>query len=205
MMKTKLAAPAVAAAAVLLVLTGCSTDSDRPAETSSDTAAESPAPGALAQVMSENSIDGMGAVELIDHLDRLGGSDRPTELMASVRPDELVLSSGGQESTLAIPEDQFYLSLAPYVDQTHECFHHSLTTCQGELAAKDVQVEVRDDTNDTVLVEDTLTTFDNGFVGIWLPRDIEGTIRVTYDGKSGEVDFATDDDAPTCLTTLKMV
>ncbi len=205
MIKTTLAAPAISVAALLLVLTGCSADSDRPDATSSDAAAESAAPDALAQVMSERSLDTMDAVELIDHLDRLGGKERPTELMASVRPDELVLSSGGQESTMAIPEDRFYLSLAPYVDQTHECFHHSLTTCQGELSSQTVQVQVQDLTNNTVLVDDTLTTFDNGFVGLWLPRDIEGTIRVTHDGRSGEVDFTTYDDAPTCLTTLRMV
>ena len=197
MTQLKFARPAIALAALLLALTGCATETKNAGEPS--------ASGDLGQVMSDHDLDGMDAVELIDHLDRLGGSERPTEMMASVQPDELVLSSGGQESSLAMPDDRFYLSLAPYVDQTHECFNHSLTTCQGELTAQDVQVEVKDRTNDTVLVDDTITTFDNGFVGLWLPRDIEGTIRVTFGGKSGEVDFTTDDDAATCLTTLQLV
>ncbi len=204
MIKIKLAAPVMTAAALLLVLSGCATDPDQGAATTPGATAESSAPDKLAQVMADHDLDDMPAVELIDHLDRLGGSDRPTELMASVRPGELVLTADDEESTLSIPEDRFYLSLAPYIESTHECFHHSLTTCQGELAAQDVVVEVLDDTNDTVLVDDTLTTFDNGFVGLWLPRNIEGTIRVSYDGKSGEVDFTTYDDAPTCLTTLRM-
>ncbi len=215
MTKIKLTTPAIAVAALLLALSGCAADSGpansdpadspRPSETSGGAAGETTAPGELTQVMSQYDLDKMGAVDLIDHLDRLGGADRPTELMASVRPGELVLSAGEEEQTLDVPGDRFYLSLAPYVDETHECFHHSLTTCQGELIAQDVQVQVEDRTNKTVLVDDTLTTFDNGFVGIWLPRNIEGTIRVTRDGKSGEVDFTTDDDAPTCLTTLRMV
>jgi hypothetical protein len=54
-------------------------------------------------------------------------------------------------------------SVTPYVDQTHDCFHDSLTTCKGELASADVQVQIVDRTNDKVLVDETLTTFENGF------------------------------------------
>lgn len=125
--------------------------------------------------------------------------------MASVRPGELLVSAGGEEFSLGVPEDRFYLSVAPYVDRTHDCFHHSLTTCTGELASTDVQVQIVDKTNDKVLVDETLTTFQNGFTGFWLPRNIDGTLWVTYDGKTGAIDFATDQDAPTCLTTLQLV
>jgi hypothetical protein len=68
-----------------------------------------------------------------------------------------------------------------------------------------VRVQIVDETNDKVLVDETRTTFENGFTGFWLPRNIEGTLRVTYDGKAGETDFATDQNAPTCLTTLQRV
>jgi hypothetical protein len=68
-----------------------------------------------------------------------------------------------------------------------------------------VRVQIVDETNDKVLVDETRTTFENGFTGFWLPRNIEGTLRVTYDGKAGETDFATDQNAPTCLTTLQLV
>ncbi|MDP9822944.1 hypothetical protein J2S59_002753 [Nocardioides massiliensis] len=72
-----------------------------------------------------------------------------------------------------MPEDRFYLAVAPYVDQTHECFYHSLTTCLGELDSADVRVKIVDEANDEVLVDEVRTTFDNGFLGFWLPRDIE--------------------------------
>lgn len=104
-----------------------------------------------------------------------------------------------------MPEDRFYLSVAPYIDQTHECFHHSLTTCAGELASTGVHVQVVDETNDRVLLDQDRTTFENGFTGFWLPRDIEGTLRVTYGRRTGEVEFATDQGAATCLTTLRLV
>ena len=95
--------------------------------------------------------------------------------------------------------------MAPYVDQTHDCFNHSLTTCTGELASTDVQVQIVNQTNGNVLVGETRTTFENGFTGFWLPRNIEGTLRITYDGKTAETDFTTNQDAPTCLTTIQLV
>ncbi len=56
-----------------------------------------------------------------------------------------------------------------------------------------------------VLVDETRTTFENGFTGFWLPRNIEGTLRITSDGRSAEADFTTHPDAPTCLTTMHLV
>ena len=55
-----------------------------------------------------------------------------------------------------------------------------------------------------VLVDETLTTYDNGFGGFWLPRDIEGTINVEFDGKSVTAPIATGPEDPTCVTTLQL-
>jgi hypothetical protein len=200
---SRLAATA-AAFALALTVSGCSSDAgdaDQPATTAS---AGRDVPAAAEQLMRQYGLAGMDPVTVIDHLDRLGGDDRPADLTASVRPGELVLAADGEEFQLDIPDDRFYLSIAPYVDQTHECFHHSLTTCTGELDAEEVQVEIVDETNGEVLVDETTTTFDNGFVGFWLPRGIEGTLRVSYDGRTGQADFTTDDEAPTCLTSLRL-
>ncbi|MET3428147.1 hypothetical protein BJ973_007359 [Actinoplanes tereljensis] len=146
---------------------------------------------------------GKSAVEVIDRLDRLALAERPADLKASVRPDALLVTADGEERSLAIPDDKFYLSLAPYVEHTHECFHHSLTTCKGELAAAALEVRIVDQAG-AVLVEGARTTFANGFVGFWLPRGITGTVRVTYAGKTAESAFSTGPDAPTCLTTLQL-
>src|SRR5699024_8135083 len=85
---------------------------------------------------------GMDAVEAIDHLDRLAMTDRPADLTASVYPDELVLTDNVREVTLDIPEDSSYLSIAPYVDQTHDCFYHSLTPCLGELSNENIELQI---------------------------------------------------------------
>ena len=185
--------------ALVLVLAACSST-----DTATEPAAtEAPATIAEAQFLQDHGLAGMETAELIDHLDRLGGAERPTGFMASIRPDELVFSDGEQELAVDMPEDRFYLSVAPYVDQTHECFYHSLTTCQGELTDQDLDVRITDDDGE-VLLKEEVTTFDNGFVGFWLPRDVQGTIEVSYDGLTGTAAFTTADEGATCLTTLQL-
>ena len=171
----------------LLVVAGCSgatSDADNP-------------------ILTSHNLVGMEATEIIDHLDRLDVEDRPGDLMASVRVDELQLSTRTDEISFDLPEDRFYLSFAPYVNQTHDCYYHSLTTCLGELGNEDVQVTFTNDVGE-VVVDEELTTFDNGFVGLWLPRDLEGTLRVSAEGGTGEGPVSTTDDDPTCLTTVQL-
>lgn len=184
----------------VITLSGCSSTAlEGPAEETSGGAD-------LAGLLAEHGLDGLEGTELVDHLDTMAIPDRPTDLVASVRPDSVVVSDGTSEEELAIdvPDDMFYVSMAPYVDQTHDCFFHSLTTCVGELRDEEIEVTITDDTTDEVLVEETTTTFDNGFVGYWLPRDIDATITAEHDGRTGELQIATGADDPTCLTGMRL-
>lgn len=157
------------------------------------------------QAITFDNVREWDGVELVDRLDQMPRADRPEALMASVRADEVLLTdvSTGEEATLDLPEDEFYLSFAPYVTTTHDCYYHSLTTCTGELVNEEVDVTIVTDGGE-VLVDDTLTMFDNGFVGVWLPADIEATLTVQYDGKTGTAEIGTGEDDPTCLTTLQL-
>lgn len=196
MISRRLAAVPVA---VALLLAGCSSSSTP----SSDAETGAPAAADASSLLRDFGLDGMDTREVIDHLDRLGGDERPTDLMASIRTDEVVLSDGTRETTLPMPADELYVSMAPYVDQTHDCFFHSLTTCQGELVDADVDILVRDDQGEVVL-EETTTTYANGFVGVWLPRDLTGTVVLTVDGRSVEAPLSTTADSATCLTGLQV-
>lgn len=187
-------------AATALVASGCT----------SSPAAEQPAvsaPGSqsrLDDVLATHELKGLDSVELVNRLDRLGGDDRPDELIASVLPAEVVLTADGQERSQPLPADRFYLSVAPYVNRTHDCFNHSLTTCTGELSETSLEIEVTDRDSGAVLMDETRSTFVNGFVGLWLPRDIEATLTITSELGTGSVDFNTLPEAPTCLTTLRL-
>ncbi|MGC0144837.1 MULTISPECIES: CueP family metal-binding protein [unclassified Pseudactinotalea] len=134
-------------AALVLIRAGCS---------SLDPASEPTAGGGEAAFLATHDLAGMEVAEMIDHLDRLGGKERPTDYIASIRPDELVLSDG-----------------------------------QQELAE--------------VLIDEELATYANGFAGFWLPRDLQGTIKVNHDGLTGTAEFSTTDEVATCLTTLQLI
>jgi len=192
----------IAAAGVFaLTLTGCSTDVPE-----ADRTPPGPSTGTTDQTefLAAHGLDGMDGEQVVDHLDRMPVVDRPTELMASVRADQLLLTDAEQEVALPLAEGEFYLSVAPYVDQTHECFYHSLTTCRGELTNQDIDVRIVDDADGEVLVDEEVTTFDNGFAGFWLPRDVDGTIEITHDGLTGRSAFSSGEEGATCLTTLQL-
>lgn len=195
----KLSSLVAAAAAAVTLVSGCGATSEAPTS-----ARSTGTPSAAAPLLARYGLQDMDGAAVVDHLDRLGLKQRPSDLEASVRPTELRLTWGKQEYSLPLPSDRFYLSVAPYLDHTHECFHHSLTTCKGELGGRAIHVRVTDSSDGSVLLDEDRTTFANGFVGLWLPRDVRGTVEVTYAGRRGHVAFATDDAAPTCLTTLRL-
>ena len=186
---------AIAAAALALALTGCSAADPEPTAdrtVSRDT------------FLTTHGLAAMDAVEIIDHLDRQKVTERPTDLIASVRADELLLSSDDQEVVVDLPDNQTYVSIAPYLTSTHDCFYHSLTTCLGELDNEDIQVTITDEATGEVLVDEATTTFDNGFIGFWLPDDVTGLIEVSYQGRTGTTEFSTTDDGATCVTDLRL-
>nr|WP_313315421.1 CueP family metal-binding protein [Dietzia maris] len=160
---------------------------------------------AAAEIVDRYGLADMDARGVIEHLDTMPVAERPATLLASVQPTELVLTdtAGGSIATLPMPDEHFYLAVAPYEDQTHDCLFHSLTTCLGEMAGEPVDITVTDEAGQTV-VDETRTAYDNGFVGLWLPRDLTGTLTVEHDGKSSTVPIATGDDDLTCLTTAHL-
>lgn len=191
-----------AAAAALLcavVLTGCASpllETASPSSASSDSETE---------LLAAHDLDGLDAAQVVEKLDTMPVDERPSDLTASVQPDILVLSDDqGRQAQLPMPEDRTYVSVAPYREQTHDCYFHSLTTCLGELDGEDVRITLTDSDGEQ-LISQTRETFDNGFVGMWVPRGIEADLRIEHDGRSGTATVRTmADDDPTCLTTLRL-
>lgn len=155
-------------------------------------------------MMGDYGLTGMDAVEIIDAYDAMPMADRPTDLRFSIRPDGLMVMDADRETVVEMPEDMFYVSMAPYIDQTHDCYFHSLTTCTGELGNVEMHITVTDADGEIVL-DETMTTFDNGFVGMWLPWGIDGEVTVEYDGMTatGPLSTMTAED-PTCITTMQL-
>lgn len=126
--------------------------------------------------------------------------DESSAMSASITGKQLVLSDEETTLKLDLPEDSFYLSFAPYIESTHPCAIHSLSSCRGELVDKTMHATITD-SNGKVLVDSDLTTMANGFIGIWLPRDIDATLQVEYEGKTAQAAISTFAESNTCLTT----
>lgn len=188
-----------------LTLAGCST-ADRAATPTEPAASVSSPPAtseaAVEGVLAQAGLEGQETTEVIAALEA-SSEDRTSGPAGSVRYDHVLLVTDDQEVAMPIPEDRFYLSVAPYVNRTHECYYHNLATCQGELAGEIVHVTVTDEAGQTLVNEDT-RLHGNGFAGFWLPRDIQGTMTITYDGKESTVPIATGVDDPTCVTTMQL-
>lgn len=181
-------------AAGALALAGCSTANDPAQEAASPPAS-----------LETYGLAGLDAPQIIDKLDTMPVADRPAGLIASVQPTELSLNTGGEElATLPMPGDEFYLSVAPYENRTHSCHFHSLTTCLGEMAGEQVHVTVTNTATGQTLIDEPRTTYDNGFLGLWLPRDITATLTIDHDGKTATSPIATGDQDLTCLTTMQL-
>lgn len=207
-------AVAIAAAALAaLALTACSSGSPAAAPESSPaaaspTVADVPTASAAiaAEVLAGHGLDGLTAREVVERMDALPLAERPSDLMLSVRPEELVVKgANGEEGALPMPEDAFYVSVAPYVSSTHDCYFHSLTTCKGEMSGEDVHVVVADAATGDILIDEARTTFDNGFVGLWLPKGIDAVVRIEADGRAATATLSTRNaDDATCVTTMQL-
>ncbi|HLR43300.1 MAG TPA: CueP family metal-binding protein [Pseudogracilibacillus sp.] len=123
---------------------------------------------------------------------------------ASITSKELIVTSEDETETVyPLPEDEFFVSIAPFINETHPCKDHSLTGCQGELVQESFDVTIEDETGNIVL-EDTIQTEKNGFFDLWLPRDQTYNIKMEHDGKNVDAAFSTFEEDGTCITTMQL-
>lgn len=111
-------------------------------------------------------------------------------------PDERVMKK-------SLPDSLMYLAVAPYFNTTHECEIHYPSSCSGELIEKSVKLTAKD-ANGTIYFDGNITTLKHGFFEIWLPRNKNIKLVITYDSKVGEESLSTNSDSRTCITTIKL-
>lgn len=122
----------------------------------------------------------------------------------SVYDDELVVILDDTRVSIDMPKDEFYLSVAPFIELTHECTFHSATGCRAELKHEEFFIELID-TNGNIIVSKNMMSLSNGFIDLWLPRDIEGTLTITQGDLSAVKLISTAAGEPTCETTMQLL
>src|SRR5699024_12825287 len=64
---------------------------------------------------------------------------------ASINDQTLIVQDDGDENVYTLPDDEFFVSIAPYISYTHPCEFHSLIGCQGELMNEEMDVKITDE------------------------------------------------------------
>lgn len=127
------------------------------------------------------------------------------DLSAFITSEQLIVTdSSNKSTTYDLPKDEFFVSIAPYVKNTHPCATHSLTGCQGELTEQEFKVYIKD-TEGTVIVDETMKSQSNGFIDLWLPRDKEYSVTIEQDGIKAKAELSTFKTDNTCVTTMQLV
>ncbi|HLR52669.1 MAG TPA: CueP family metal-binding protein [Candidatus Avamphibacillus sp.] len=123
---------------------------------------------------------------------------------ASITSSELVVTDENQnETTYDLPKNEFFVSIAPYINETHPCDIHSLTGCQGELVKEDVKVHIENSSGEVIL-DEMKQTEANGFIDLWLPRDDTFKLTITQGEKKTTSEISTFDGDNTCITTMQL-
>jgi hypothetical protein len=126
------------------------------------------------------------------------------DVTASITSHELIVTDNGNETSFDLPGEEFFVSIAPFVEETHPCALHSLTGCQGEIVEKEFQVYIQDGEGN-VVVDETMASLENGFIDLWLPRDKTFQVKVEHDGKTAESEVSTFEGDNTCITTMQLI
>lgn len=109
----------------------------------------------------------------------------------------------GQQSEVKLPADQMVIAIAPYLQQTHPCKTHFMSSCTGELQNQNVQVTVKNGNGKTI-IRRAFRTHQNGFLEVWLPRNETYTVTLTAQGKTVTGTLKTFSGSDTCVTNLQL-
>ena len=174
--------------------------------TSSTPVTESSVPSSSASAeqafLTQHNLNGKTPEEMVEYIDQLP-APRPLPFNAGVTSKALLVGDGTQQYEIPLSGDKFYVSVAPYINKTHECVDHSLSGCQGEMVKQPFHVKIIDEKQQVIMDKD-ISSYKNGFFGLWLPRNKTMQIEVTQPGYVGKEVISTNDDSQTCITTLRL-
>ncbi|KAB8138026.1 hypothetical protein F9U64_06775 [Gracilibacillus oryzae] len=154
----------------------------------------------LVAACGESTSDTKDIKELVSSYSALNVED----VSASITSTELIVTeSDKRQVSYKLPEEEFFVSIAPFINNTHPCTNHSLTGCQGELVEQPFDVYI-EDKEGNVIVNETITSFKNGFIDLWLPRGETFQVKIKHQGKTAKSEISTFEGDNTCITSMKL-
>jgi hypothetical protein len=157
--------------------------------------AQSPVPQPSLEAL--KGIDASRAMELAN---AWGVAKAPVQ--SFVTPQAVNFEIGGKKAQVALPTDRMVVAVAPYINRTHPCKTHYMSSCQGELAGTLVEVQVTQ--NGKEVIKGTVKTLENGFLELWLPRNQSYQLNLKAKGLSATGLISTFNNSDTCVTTFQL-
>lgn len=155
----------------------------------------------ISQMMQSSKVDDLNTEEIKDLVSRYSRQEISGNELAYIDSNVLTVVQDDETSVeYALPEDEFFVSIAPYYEMTHPCATHYLRGCNSELKNEEFEILIKDMEGDIVL-DKTLTSGANGFIDLWLPRDKKYTIQITQGGNTINSSLSTFNGDNTCITT----
>ncbi len=146
----------------------------------------------------ENAYDNIK--ELVDDY----SGNTTTGKTASITSTELIVTDSDNNATAYdLPAEEFFVSIAPFINETHPCDIHSLTGCQGEMTNESFDIYI-EDMDGNVVLDDTINSEANGFIDLWLPRNQTFNVDIAYEGKQVNSEISTFEEDGTCITTMHL-
>jgi hypothetical protein len=144
-------------------------------------------------------VDGKKAMEIANKW-RL----KKIDIVTFVTPDTVNFKfKDGETISIPLPDDVMIVSIAPYINKTHECATHYMSSCDAELKNEDMKITVAN-AGGKILINKTMKTGPTGFLDLWLPRNQEIDIAISAKGKNATGKIYTYRNSKTCDTTLKL-
>lgn len=150
------------------------------------------------RMLAKYDLSDLSIKEMVDKLERI--TDEKEGLNASITATTLVLYDNQNKFEFKLPTEEFYISIAPFITESHLCQTHNLVSCRGELSNKEFEITIVKSDGVEILSR-KMVSMDSGFIGIWLPKDIDATLTVNYEGLTVSSLISTYDTSDTCITT----
>lgn len=120
-------------------------------------------------------------------------------ISSSIENDKVKITIEEELFEYNLPNDEMYISIAPYIETTHDCFSHSLTGCQGELINQEIQIVILDELG-LIISDELYFSGKDGFIGIWLPKDEIYEFKIYYQALETSMQISTRNELKTCYT-----
>jgi len=181
-----------------LLLASCA-DSRRTAGTDAPAAARSASPR-----IGPELLEGLSAREALALANKWGTATPEVQSFVDTEAVKVTFKKSGKTVEIPLPADRLVVAFAPYISKTHPCEIHYMSGCQGELIEMPVKVSATS-ADGAVLIEQEITTMENGFLELWLPRNQEITITMEALGRKAVGTIGTFPDSNTCITTFQLL